>query len=63
MVVFEKWCFKKRKNGSVLSFVVLMTFVLSLLGASLLGLGVNARMEECVLLSTDGVNNKLKIFL
>lgn len=34
------------KNGSVLTFVVLMTLVLSLIGTGLLGLGLNARMES-----------------
>lgn len=36
---------RKNKEGSVLTFVVLMTFMLSIIGVSLLGLGVNARMD------------------
>jgi hypothetical protein len=42
--IFEKYI-KKNKNGSVLTFVVLMTLMLSIVGASLLGLGINARMD------------------
>jgi hypothetical protein len=42
--IFEKYI-RENKNGSVLTFVVLMTFILSILGVSLLGLGLNARMD------------------
>jgi hypothetical protein len=45
MKVFIKKTLKKKAKGSILSLVVLMTLILSLVGVSLMGLGVNARLS------------------